>query len=289
MVTPVNVSINGWTKQSVTPFYDGNYVNSSRIVYIAPVDTSSQVYNMEGGTVGQILSTDGSGTNHYCLSKTTFSTTNAHSGTKGAKATITAGDAADQTWGCWWNFGGNVYEGGEMWLSAWVLVPGSFSWAGWGGKGLRLFEKQPGGSKTGQVINLYIGPNGYYPLVANFGEDSGSYWAWAVENGVAGSVLGPAPAATWESIEIYVKVSTSITGGTFRYWRNGVNEINCTDRCKTLSNSDNYYTGAAFLTFWGNDGYQGSEQSLFFDDVILTTTEPTTKDVNGLPCVTGAY
>lgn len=230
----------------------------------------TQVGDFEGGVVGQPA--NGATGMNEAFSKSSISSDRAFDGTKSAKMGIDAGTTGSSSWGGIMYHPVNLYEGSEVWFRVSTNFPASFNLTGNPRlKFLRVHTLSSAGGNDG-YLDLYILPQG------GFSHDNELTGISTIE-GVGGAPFGKAIVKdVWESYEVYVKFSAQPGNGIFRAWQNGKliyeNKIQ-----RTLSSSSSWSDRAHLFTYWNGNAPQ--TQSMYVDDVIITSDRPSCQDENG--------
>jgi hypothetical protein len=90
----------------------------------------------------------------------------------------------------------------------------------------------------------------------------------------------------WETFELYIKFHPEprASGGeaVVRFWKNGELLSEITDR-KTLVNMDSVVTRSLLFTYW--NGGAPKTQSMWVDDIVITSDTPHARDAHGNPYV----
>ena len=207
------------------------------------------------------------------------------------------------------NFPSNVTEGQELWWRIYVFAPTGFNWTtGSLAKLMRLTNKAPGGADDQYLSILWERPQQNECNTATYGSPPNVYGYLVVEGGEwYQDVIAPQGYPTtslsycqnrntsnngskflvtnaWQSVEMYVKVSSSGTGA-YRMWYDGVlfweqANISTIDSGGYLGNGN---TVTHLLGAW--NGGVPVDQIIYFDDIVMTTDTPSGRDILGNPMI----
>lgn len=202
-----------------------------------------------------------------------------YEGPYSARLTIEKGKTG---WG-WW--GGLVEHpkelkaGDEVWLRVRTFFPAGFDYFSYAeGNRLKFLRVHTAHGKTKAhegyndvLIDMKSSPNAFI-----FGFEGQNWW-----KGIAPKSKLPA-FDTWETYELYIKFHpiAKASGGeaVIRFWQNGelLGEIN--DR-KTLVSMNSVATRSLLFTYW--NGGAPKTQSMWVDDIVVTSDRPGGKDAHG--------
>lgn len=215
-------------------------------------------------------------------SGSTVSSAMAFSGSKSCKLTVTAGQTAFGTWGGIIVHPSAVKRGGEIWVRVRTYMPAGFNYDSNGEgnhlKFLRVHTRSDATENLG-YNDIYINPKGTIPPF-QFIYEGEQVWS------MIGALTDVISLGGWETYEFYVKLDTVPVskGGSARaiFWKNGLLMADIKDRV-TLSSTAAYSDRTHLFTYW-NGGAPATE-SMYVDDVIVTTDTPATKDLLGNPYI----
>ena len=203
-------------------------------------------------------------------------------GTQAAKLTSTQGKTGYGSWGGVIPHDENLYKGDEIWFRVNTYFPSGFDYHATG-EGLRL--------KFLRFHTLSAEGNNYgYNDIYIDREGSGRaflyiYEGEAVWKEVADDSYLP-KFDVWETYEFYVKFDSKSKddGGdaVIRFWKDGVLLKEITDR-KTLKDDAAYSPRTLLFTYWNGGAPQ--TQSMWVDDIVLTTEQPASLDSEGNPYI----
>ena len=202
----------------------------------------------------------------------------AASGAKACKFKVTTGGTG---WG-----GGMVIPGQavgtETWIRFRIFMPAGFDYRTGYDDGLlkfvRIDQEQPGGAQ-GRFDWLWADP-AFQPTTAFWQGVEGvpcttnCFYKFGGSNNPVEGV--------WETWEVYAKWSytSKDSGGEGRalFWKNGVLVGERTD-FPTMYTGANSIVGVRFFDHW--NGGSRADQELYFDDLVITDTTPTSRDAVG--------
>jgi len=227
-------------------------------------------------------------------SGSTVSAAQAYSPKNSCQLTVTAGSTAYGQWGGVLHHPSMITKGGQLWFRVRTFMPTGFTYNSTGeGSHLKFFRfhtATSGGSNAG-YDDIYINPPGSsVPFQFIYEGEQ----VWDMIGSVTGTLLGTLSGTNrmaiqlgvWETYEYYVKFDTvSVSkGGTaeVRFWKNGALMADLTDRI-TLGAASDVSDQTNLFTYW--NGGAPATQSMYVDDVILTTDTPSAKDAAGHPYI----
>lgn len=215
---------------------------------------------------------------------------NAYSGSKSCRLSVTAGDTAFGNWGGIINHPSRVGRGGEIWVRIRTFMPVGFNYNSNGeGNHLKFFRihTMSDSNENFGYNDIYINPKGSsVPFQFIYEGEQ----VWSMIGSLAGLLLDPLlgtnkhpiQLGTWETYEFYVKLDTASAAnggqGLVRFWKNGVLMKEIRDR-QTLRSADGYSDRTHLFTYW--NGGAPATQSMYVDDVVVTTDRPGAKDAAG--------
>jgi len=211
------------------------------------------------------------------------------SGSKSCLISINAGETGFGKWGGVINYPSSLGRGDEVWFRVRTYMPAGFNYdADPRLKFLRIHTKGSDGSNIG-YNDVYIMPSGSNPPL---------YWIY---EGNVGSMQGGGNVkygtsadkiqkGVWETYEVYIRFDTApdrtapTVGngdgdgvGRVKVWKNGKLLLDHGER--TLKQSDAMSGKAHIFTYW--NGGSPATQSMYIDDVVLTSDRPAATDANG--------
>ena len=217
-----------------------------------------------------------------------------YSAPNGCKMSINAGDTAFGTWGGIINHPAPLKRGDQLWFRVRMFMPIGFNYNSPGeGNHLKFFRFHTMSAASSNIgyDDIYINPPGSNPpfLFIYEGEqvwDSIGSLSGVLSNPLSGPANMPIVLGTWETYEYYVKFDTvPVSKGGMarvRFWKSGVLMADITDRI-TLATADAYSDRTHLFTYW--NGGSPATQSLYIDDVVLTSDTPSAKDALGNPYI----
>lgn len=234
--------------------------------------------DFEKGAVGSKVSTFGAN------GRTVYSTEHVYEGKQSAKMTIRKGEEGYGLWGGYVAHPKRLRKGDELWLRFRAYFPEGFDHYSYSGGGrLKFLRHDTRNGSTGR-------PEGYVDIYFDTPKASSAF-KFIFEGQQKWSNIGTKSndlprLGSWETYEYYVKFDSvpKSEGGeaTVRFWKNGelIGEIN---NLKTLKYSDSYTTRTLLWTYWNGGAPQ--TQSMWIDDLVLTSDTPAGRDKHGNPYV----
>ncbi len=206
----------------------------------------------------------------------------AYSGNRSAKLPVSGGTDAWGSFGGVFMFPSALQRGGEAWFRVRVYWPSGFDYTAPGAGGrlkfLRLHTQTSGGANIG-YDDIYINGPGSNPQFQYIYETVDQ---WVPLGGAAEQIKFN----VWETYEFYVKFDTVPVsqGGQarVRFWKNGNLVRDISDKV-TLSQSTGKIDSALLFTYW--NGNAPKTQSLYVDDVVVTSDTPPGRDAQGNPFI----
>jgi hypothetical protein len=184
-------------------------------------------------------------------------------------------------------------RGAEVWTRVSLFIPSSFNITTNTGvlKFMRVHTANSSGGNEG-YHDLLISNPGTTQWDAGVGNWTASYIynyeGFAKLIGVGTVPTNDAVKGKWETYEIYVKLdSTSKDAGGMgevRIWKNNTLLLDRTNTA-TLVGSSSIADAFYLFTYW--NGNAPATQSLYVDDVIVTSDTPANKDSAGHPFIGG--
>jgi hypothetical protein len=202
----------------------------------------------------------------------------AYSGNHSAKLPVSAGTDGWGSFGGVFMFPQALQRGQEAWFRVRVYWPSGFDYTAPGAGGrlkfLRLHTATSGGSNIG-YDDIYINSPGSSPQFQYIYETVDQ---WVPLGGSAEQIKFN----TWETYEFYVKFDTVPVSqggqGRVRFWKNGNLVRDISDKV-TLSQSTGKIDSALLFTYW--NGNAPRTQSLYVDDIVVTSDTPSARDAQG--------
>jgi len=183
-----------------------------------------------------------------------------------------------------------VKQGGQLWMRVHTFMPTGFDYDSTGEgnhlKFLRYHTATTAGANGG-YDDIYINPSGNANPFQFIYEGE---QVWDLIGTAAGTLVGNLMGTNkdviqlgvWETYEYWVKFDTvSVKNGgqaEVRFWKNGALMADLTDRI-TLSNASLIVDQTNLFTYW--NGGAPATQSMYVDDLVLTTDTPSAKDAAG--------
>ena len=226
--------------------------------------------------------------------KSFVTSANSYSGKHGCSLTINSGSKAGG-WGGGTTFPKPLKKGDQIWVRLRTFMPKNFNYdatsAGNKLKFLRLRTNDASGKNTGYV-DWYINPKGStFPFqsiyeggqAAVFGPGGCTSQTSCWHQFGAGKAI---ELGKWETYEYYVRFDTVPVskGGTARVrtWKNGQLMADMTDKI-TLARPDGESPAFLLFNYW--NGGSPQTQTMYVDDVVLTTDTPSAVDSTGFPYI----
>jgi hypothetical protein len=219
--------------------------------------------------------------------RTLYSNDQVNSGSLSCKMGISAGSDGWGEWGAIYQFPSKLSQGSNLWIRVNVFVPTTFNYTGqpWL-KFMRVHTASASNSNQG-YLDLYINPLNGTVWDESLRKDVVAPFTYYYEGHPVPHTLGTRPAnnialGKWESYEIHYALDDvpKNKGGTgnIRIWKNNVLLADYPDQI-TLADASTYAEGFYLFTYWNGNG--PATQSLYVDDVIITSDTPTKRDANG--------
>lgn len=212
---------------------------------------------------------------------TIYTTEQAVSG-QAAKLTIERGETGYGKWGGELTFPRKAVSGDTIWYQVHTYFPEGFDHYSYGEgnrlKFLRIHTLSSSGDNRG-YIDLYIDMKGSY-----------NPFKWIYEGALRWHDVGEPEdmivLGSWESYQMRVTlddISVDSGGQAEIYiWKNGRLLEHFTDR-RTLTSDTDYAPRALLFTYW--NGGAPKTQSMYVDNITITTDRPSGKDSNGIAMV----
>jgi hypothetical protein len=233
--------------------------------------------NFNTGTLGQrVTSADGF---DYAAGDSVYDNTHVYTGPLAARLTAREGETGWGKWGGALEHPTPLRAGDEIWFRVRTYFPSGFDYYSYSEGGRLKFLRihtVDGHTKENQGYNdIYIDEKG-----------SSTPFRYICECEHKWTPIGTQEYLPrfdrWETYEFYVKlhpVPVSQGGqAMIRFWKNGELMAEIRDR-KTLKNMDSISQRTLLFTYW--NGGAPKTQSMWVDDVVLTTRRPAAKDQYG--------
>jgi hypothetical protein len=224
----------------------------------------------------------------------TVSSGQAYSPKNSCQLTVSAGDTAFGSWGGVITHPSNVTRGGQLWFRVRTYMPANFNYnSNSGGNRLKFFRFHTMSTSNANegYDDIYINPKGSAEPFQFIYEGEQVWDLIGTLNGTLTAALTGSKSENimlgqWETYEYWVKFDTvSVQEGgqaEVRFWKNGALLADLTDRI-TLATSDGYSNQTNLFTYWNGGAPQ--TQSMYVDDLVLTTDTPAAKDAAGHPYI----
>jgi hypothetical protein len=214
--------------------------------------------------------------------RTVYSNEVVYEGASSARLSILEGQEGWGTWGGVVEFPEKLKTGDEVWYRIRTYYPEGFDYFSYaGGSRLKFLRVHTAGASGKH--------EGYNDILIDMLRSSNAFiFGFEGENRWKG--IGPKKALpafnTWETYELYIKFHpvAKASGGqaVVRFWKNGELLGEITDR-KTLVSGSSVATRALLFTYWNGGAPQ--TQSMWVDDLVITSETPATKDAKGNPFI----
>jgi hypothetical protein len=262
---------------------------------LSPLSASAWTWdnNCEGGTVGSLLSAAQLTGFTDPFSLTVYSNAQAATGSESCKMGVTAGSDGWGIWGGTITFPATIPNGGQVWARVSLFVPSGFNVTTNDGvlKFMRIHTATSGNANVGYHDLLITNPGSTQYSAAGKGFSSAYVYNYEGDpnlNGVGTAGTNSIAQGKWETYEMYVKFDTTpkASGGTgeVRIWKNNSLLLDLTSQ-PTLVNTSDHSDGFFLFTYW--NGNAPATQSVYTDDIIVTSDTPSNKDSAGNPCLCG--
>jgi hypothetical protein len=262
---------------------------------LQPLSASAWTWDntCEGGTVGALVAQTSLTGFTSTFSSTVYSKDQAATGTQSCKLGITAGSDGWGQWGGTITYPSKISSGGQVWARVSLFVPSGFNLTTNDGilKFMRIHTANSGGSNVG-YHDLLISLPGFLEYNALGKVLSSPAYVYSFEGfpnmqAVGTQATTPVGYGKWETFEMWVKFDTvaKASGGTgeVRIWKN--NQLLLDTSQQTLVSSTDVSDYFYLFTYW--NGNAPATQSLYVDDIIVSTDTPGNKDSAGNPCLCG--
>ena len=246
----------------------------------------SRVIDFNDGSVGASVQTTGGLDD--AGGGTKFSNEVTLDGTLSAKMSIAEGAEGFGSWGGILNFPSDLRTGDEFWVQFYMYIPESFyiSTPSNGSlKFLRIRTATTGGSNGGyndfQIMDDGTNADAVYRFIKEGVWDRG----W-MQIGKASERSKLLPRNRWFKVELALSfgVSPVSEGGNsyVRYWVNDELVWNG-NYAQTLSGSGHIADALYIFTYW--NGKAPKTQSLYIDNIVMTSSTPQNRDSQGFPYI----
>lgn len=225
------------------------------------------VGDFEGGSIGQ--KANGPRGLSEAFGKSVIVGTPVFDGTRGAQMGIDAGSDGFGQWGGYMNHLADLQEGSELWFRISTYFPVDFIAVG------RPRLKFLRSHTLAGHLDLYILPGGGF---SHDNEITGVSTAENIQTGAATPFGAPLKKDVWETYEVYIKFHSRPGNAVYRVWQNGKMIYENTTQ-KTLSSPSSVSGHSNIFTYWNGGAPQ--TQSMYVDDVIITSDRPSCQDDNG--------
>jgi hypothetical protein len=245
----------------------------------------------EGGTLGSNVQQGGPNEFTSAFSNTVYSNTTVQTGSQSCKLGVAAGTTGWGTWGAIYDFPGNLAVGSQLWIRVSLYVPPGFDYTAnpWL-KFMRVRTASPSSQDQG-YLDLYINPPTGTIWDGDTGQNVAAPYMFLYEGAAVVHPFGSRPTddiafGKWETYEIYYKLDdvSKQAGGTaeVRIWKNNQLMTDLTNQI-TLKDASTYANAFYLFTWW--NGNAPATQSLYVDDITITTDRPSNLDAKGNPCI----
>jgi len=245
----------------------------------------------EGGTLGLNVLQNLLNTFTVVFTKTIYTNEQVGTGSQSCKMGITQGSDGWSEWGAIYKFPSNLNVGSQLWARVSLYVPAGFNYTAspWL-KFMRIHTASPSNTNQG-YRDLYINPPTGTVWDGALNKDVSAPYSFYYEGKPLVRTLGTRPAndiafGQWETYEIYYKLDTvsKAAGGTgeIRIWKNNQLLADLTDQT-TLVDAQTFAESLFLFTYWNANA--PATQSLYVDDVIVTSDTPSNRDAAGNPFI----
>lgn len=225
------------------------------------------------------------------FTNTIYSSTVAATGTESCQMGIAAGTDGWGTWGGTYQLPTNLGVGSQLWIRVSLYVPEDFNYTAnpWL-KFIRVHTTSPTVQNQG-YLDLYINPPTGTVWDSSLKESVSAPFTFYYEGDPIVHTLGSRPSddialGRWETYEVYYSldnVSKKAGGkGEVRIWKNNRLLADLTDQV-TLVDPTTYAESFFLFTYW--NGNAPATESLYVDNIQITSDTPSNRDANGNPCI----
>jgi hypothetical protein len=228
------------------------------------------------------------------FTRSVYSNERVASGSQSCKMGISKGAEGFGEWGAIYSFPSKLSVGSQLWIRVKIFVPESFNYtANPHLKFMRVHTASPSVGNHG-YLDLYITPPTGTVYDQSLKKDVSAPFLFYYEGNPRLHTLGQRPLdnvalGKWESYEINYKLDTKSKddGGTgeIKIWKNNKLLTDLTDQI-TLVDATTYAESFFLFTYW--NGNAPATQSLFVDDIVITSDTPSNRDAQGNPFIGGA-
>jgi len=245
----------------------------------------------EGGPAGSQVLQGGPNTFTNSFQNTVYSAAQAFTGKQSCQMGIAQGTDGWGTWGGTYTFPTHLAVGSQLWFRLSLYVPQGFNYTGSPLlKFMRVHTASPANSNMG-YLDFYITPptGTIWDMVLKL--DVSVPYEFYYENNPVVRGLGLRPLnniafGQWETYEVYYNLDTVSKNaggkGEIRIWKNNQLLADLTDQI-TLGDAATYAESFFLFTYW--NGNAPATQSLYVDDITVTSDTPTNRDTNGFPFI----
>jgi hypothetical protein len=219
---------------------------------------------------------------------TVYTSEKVYSGYRAIKMTVKEGSTGFGSFGgsiefrnCEHVEGSDLIKGDQIWIRTRMYFPNDFEFNSGRTKFMRL--------RTYNTIDGITASDGYNDLYINgHPEDVDFKPFWFIYEGEqnwynVGTIDDYFEFGKWKTVELYLKLDSKkeSEGGAarVRIWVDG-KLIGDTGERRTLKTETSFMTYFSLFTWYGNEG-SPKTQSLYLDDLFITTDTPADKDENG--------
>ena len=257
------------------------------VAIISRADAWTISQNFDSSAVGAACGWDAAG-------GSVVSADQSYTGKNSCKLTITSGATAFGMWGGVIAHPTPVRQGEQLWMRVHTFMPVGFDYNS-NGEGNHLkflrYHTATTAGKNGGYDDIYINPRGSENPFQFIYEGE---QVWDLIGTASGTLVGNLMGTTkeiiqlgsWETYEYWVKFDTVPVknGGQaeVRFWKNGALMADLTDRI-TLGNASLIVDQTNLFTYW--NGGAPATQSMYVDDLLLTTDTPSAEDAAGHPYI----
>ncbi|PHQ26354.1 hypothetical protein CLH62_01785 [Marinobacter guineae] len=247
----------------------------------------TRIIDFNDGAVGSKAETQS--TFDGAAGRTAFSDKVSLDGSLSAKMTVLEGEAGFGYWGGILNFPENLFKGDEFWASFYMYVPSDFVFYAEGNGALKFLRvrtraaipEATAGFNDFQIMDDESFNGAVYRYIKEGAAARGWRYMGTQEN--KDFLL---PRDKWFKVEIGVSFDSvpKSEGGLahFRLWIDDNLVWNGED-VQTLTNSPDWADSLFFFTYW--NGKAPRTQSLYIDNIIMTSDRPSNYDSEGHPYI----
>lgn len=247
---------------------------------VGTADAWTRQENFDKGTAGAAIRSEG----FDWLSRSRYATTRYGSSGLGGEIGINGGTSGSSDFGAYIYFPQPIREGGEVWYRVRTYMPSSFDYRS-PTFALKFLRVHTTAGSTGQnrgYLDTYINPSGSYFFQNEFYQNQ-AHEDWTEQDlSSLRSTSQVVRKDTWETYEVYVRFSATPGSGIYRVWKNG-NLVYQNTKWPTLASSGDQSDMALLFTYW--NGNAPKTQSMYVDDIIVTTDRPANRDSQGNPFI----